>query len=452
MPWQRAVWDVAYECDDDGKLWYDEVDLTVPRQSGKTTAMVPPATHRCTAWRNSGGLLVPQRVVYTAQTRAAARLKWEDEHVKWLEASPFDPLFDVRLSNGSEGIRWHNGSNWGIEAVNETAGHGGTNDLAFIDEAFAHADATVEEALAPTMLTRESSQIWVFSTAGNAKSPYLWRKVRDGRKMIEFGQDSHTAYFEWSAPEGAPYDDESVWRGCMPALGYTQTIEKVRRELARLRKSPDGVNVFRRSYLNQWVEIPILEDEEFSIINRDRWYGQANTIAGVAKPPVFALDVSPDRAKAAIGAAGMSTLTNGNRHVEIVDARSGTDWIIPRLEELWKKHRPKSPLLIDSIGPASALAAKITAKKIPVELIAGTDLARACAAFYDDIINSALTHRNQESLNSAVAGAIRRNLGDNYAWDRRRSDVDITPLVAVTLAAYGHSTSVGKRSNTNVYD
>lgn len=449
MPWQQAVWDIAYECDDDGKLWYDEVDLTVPRQSGKTTAMVPPAAHRCSAWRNSKGIWVPQSVVYTAQTRAAARKKWEEEHVKWLENTPLGSLFETRLSNGSESMRWDNGSLWGIEAVNETAGHGGTNDLAFIDEAFAHKDATVEEALAPTMLTRESSQIWVFSTAGNAKSPYLWRKVRDGRKMVESGAESHTAYFEWSAPEGAPYDDESVWKACMPALGYTQTIEKVRRELIRLRKSPDGVNVFRRSYLNQWVEIPILEDEEFSVINRDKWYGQANTVAGVAKPPVFSLDVSPDRSKAAIGAAGMSTAVKGNRHCEVVQTGEGTDWIIARLQELWKKHRPRAPLFMDSIGPASALAPKLIAAKIPVEMLGGADIARSCAAFYDDITNRAMTHRNQEVLNASVAGAIRRKLGDNYAWDRRNSDVDITPLMAVTLAAYGHSTH--KRGNTNVY-
>ena len=38
MPWQRHVVDVAYEVDPDtGRLRYDEVILTIMRQSGKTT-------------------------------------------------------------------------------------------------------------------------------------------------------------------------------------------------------------------------------------------------------------------------------------------------------------------------------------------------------------------------------------------------------------------------------
>ena len=126
MPWQQHVADVALEVDPaTGLLAYREIDLTVPRQSGKTTLLLAVMVHRALR------LGAPQNIAYTAQTRNAARKKWEDEHVKALEASTFGKrgLFTVRRSNGSEAIQWVNGSKHSFEAPTETASHGETLDL-----------------------------------------------------------------------------------------------------------------------------------------------------------------------------------------------------------------------------------------------------------------------------------------------------------------------------------
>ena len=40
MPWQRQVFDVALEVDEDNRYVYREVVVTVPRQSGKSTALM----------------------------------------------------------------------------------------------------------------------------------------------------------------------------------------------------------------------------------------------------------------------------------------------------------------------------------------------------------------------------------------------------------------------------
>jgi hypothetical protein len=83
MPWQRQVADVAMELDPaTGLLAYGEVDLTTPRQSGKTTLELAVLVHRCRTWARS-------RALYSAQDRIHARLKWEDDHVATLERSPF---------------------------------------------------------------------------------------------------------------------------------------------------------------------------------------------------------------------------------------------------------------------------------------------------------------------------------------------------------------------------
>jgi phage terminase large subunit-like protein len=75
MPWQQAAVDVAFEYDPvTGDLRYDEVDITVPRQSGKTTLTLAKKVHRLTVMAKKLG---PQRSTYTAQTRLAARKKLE---------------------------------------------------------------------------------------------------------------------------------------------------------------------------------------------------------------------------------------------------------------------------------------------------------------------------------------------------------------------------------------
>ena len=49
-------------------------------------------------------------------------------------------------------------------------------------------------------------------------------------------------------------------------------------------------------------------------------------------------------------------------------------------------------------------------------------------------------HRGQRELTDAIKGAGRRSLGDQWAWARRLSTADISPLVAVTLASWGSET------------
>jgi hypothetical protein len=40
-------------------------------------------------------------------------------------------------------------------------------------------------------------------------------------------------------------------------------------------------------------------------------------------------------------------------------------------------------------------------------------------------------------MDAAIQGAVKRSLGDAWAWSRKSSNVDISPLVASTLALWG---------------
>src|SRR5258706_2328965 len=276
MPWQQYVADVVVEIDQvTARLAYQEMGLTVPRQSGKSTWVEAKSTHRCTA---TGFFGARQHVVYTAQTRQKAREKWEEDFAADLEGSrDFRGRIRVHKGNGAEHIRFQNRSRFGLEAATEKAGHGPTLDEAYIDEAFAHQDFRLEQAFGPAMITRLNKLLAWISTAGwPGGSPGLEEKVGRGRLAALDGRRHGIAYFEWSAPEDADPGDPGVWFEGMAALGWTVTEEAIRAEYEKAR---DGgkLNEFRRAYLNQWgpKDAP---DADWQGLSEGAWGPWANTV------------------------------------------------------------------------------------------------------------------------------------------------------------------------------
>jgi hypothetical protein len=68
--------------------------------------------------------------------------------------------------------------------------------------------------------------------------------------------------------------------------------------------------------------------------------------------------------------------------------------------------------------------------------VSGREFTQACGAFYDDVADGKVSVRSSSVLDAAVAGAARRTSGDAWAWTRRKSAADISPLVSATLALW----------------
>jgi hypothetical protein len=83
-----------------------------------------------------------------------------------------------------------------------------------------------------------------------------------------------------------------------------------------------------------------------------------------------------------------------------------------------------------------------------VRVINTRDVVAACGAFYDAAMADTLRHPDQPVLNEALAAARKRPLGDAWAWHRKDTATDITPLVAVTFAAYGLSLKPERTTTT----
>ncbi len=429
MEWQQFVVDVALEIDPStGRFAYDEVNLTVPRQSGKTTLILSRATHRCSATQFFGAR---QHVVYTAQTRKDARQKFVEEFIPDLEGSPaFSQRAKPHLGNGDEHIRFRNGSRFGVEATTEKSGHGPVLDEAFIDEAFAQIDNRVEDAVGPAMITRANKLLWVVSTAGwKDRSPYLLDKVTIGREHIESGAPGKLAYFEWSAHEDDDPEDEAVWWGCMPALGITVPIEAIRSELEKAQRA-GKLNQFRRPYLNQWVERDAPDD---AVVDLDAFATLIDKGSVRPSPVAFSIEVSEDRRWSSIGLAGQRP--DGLRFVQIIDTQRGTAWVAARVAELKREWKPVA-VALNSSGPAGSLLGALAEHRVDVMKVAGQELGQACGLFADSVTAGSIRHAGQPQVPVAIAAAGKRKSGSSWVW-KQNGDTDISPLWALTLALHG---------------
>lgn len=447
-PWQRHVLDVALELeqvdvfDRDGvgvgsswRLFYREVRLWVPRQSGKTLLLAGLMTHRCNAWDD-------QRVMYTAQTRNHARGKLVDEHMPLLQRSRrFRGRCWARLSNGSEALFWPaTGSRWFIDSTTKKAGHGDSVDLVVADEFFAQTDDRIESGSRPTMITRAQPQIWFVSTFGDDDSDSdvpmgepLWAKVDDSRERCRTGRHGRVASFEWSAADedqdGIDYGDRLLWRATMPALrcnGGFIDEEAVAADFESM-----TLAAFKRAYLNLRPRRRQVRVQ--SVIPSELW-GAGDPFSKLTGEAVVAVDVAPNLGSAAIGVAGRRA--DGLWHVQVDECGAGVGWVLARLEVLLAEKRPVA-VGVEAGGPVGALVPQIEALaaryRVPFVRLSGGQYASACAGFVAEVVEGRARHVGQPVLSVAAGAGSRRYGADQWVWDRS-GPVDVSPIAAVTVA------------------
>jgi hypothetical protein len=412
MSHQRLFWDIALE-HEAGVLAYREIGWTIPRQCGKSTALILLMLWRCLRW--------PGQVVrYAAQTGMDARAKLADDWWPLLEHSPLAEVLSFRRQSGHEALIFENGSRLGLIASTEKSGHGSTLDTAVLDESWAHADHRLEQSCRPAMATRSNAQMYVVSTAGTEqRSPFLWEKVQAGRQAVEAALTDGMAYLEWSADPDADPTDVETWRRAIPALGVTISEPTVRGDLQGMPRHD-----FLRSFLNVWTLA--MGD---AVIDLEVWEALAEPDAPRPANVILGVDVAPRSKSAAIAAAGVR---DGRLHVSVLEHGPGTDWVGRRLTEL------QEDLGAEIVADKKACEAILPElSDLDVAEVDGNEFAAGCAYFVDLVGRGKLAHRGERELTVALDGAAVRPLSDSWAWSRRNSGVDITPLVSVTLAAWG---------------
>jgi hypothetical protein len=303
------------------------------------------------------------------------------------------------------------------------------------------------------MITRWSPQHWRVSTEGYERSTYLAEKVERGREIVEHGGETTVCYLEWSNIDG-PRDSPATWLSCMPALGHTVTVETIAGELEKM-----GAEEFERAYLNRRKGSRPKPDA--NIPSKEQWDALKNQQSKLAGAVAIGIDVTPARDHAAIAVAGETA--DGKLHWEVVDHRPGTGWVVARMLELVERWSPVA-VALDVAGPAGSLLVPLEQAELkgpdgkPIKnqvelrrpdgepkrgqlaIPSAREAASACGAFADAVRNAKAVHLAQAPLDAALAGARTRPLGDAWAWARRTAAADISPLVAVTVAAWAYET------------
>jgi hypothetical protein len=202
FPWQGIA--SKYAMARDGKRFrYREVCITVARQNGKTTMLVP---------RILWGLEQGRRIVHTAQNRELPREAFMEV------ARVIDPNLlrrPPRLANGQERIEAVTGGSYKIIAPQKGVRGLSADDL-IIDELREFVDFDFMAAARPILAASSDPQTIYLSNAGDDESVVL--------NALRESQADRLAYLEWSADPELERDDRDGWAQANPSLGHLPTL------------------------------------------------------------------------------------------------------------------------------------------------------------------------------------------------------------------------------------
>jgi hypothetical protein len=434
-PWQQFVIEHSLRERADGKWAAIEVGLDVPRQNGKGSVLEA---------RELGGLFILDEplVVHSAHQfdtslEAFRRLLFLIENTPYLSRR----VKRVSRSHGEEGIELMNRQRVRFRTRTKGGGRGFTGDCLILDEAMILPEKAFG-ALLPTLSARPNPQVWYTGSAVDQavhEEGVVFARVRE--RGIKGAR--RLAYFEWSAyPEtGTSIDpsdlpaglvvDREAWARANPGLGVRISEDFIEMELGAMDPRTFAVE---RLGIGDWPET---DPDAGSVIPIALWRELVDPASSINERLCLAFDINPERSSTAIVAAGLRR--DELAHVECVERNPGTGWVVQRLAELVAKHRP-STVVCDANGPAASLIGDLADAGVQVTTVASNDLAKACGVFFDLVQERRVRHLGAPELDSAVRGAAKRPLVDSWAWSRKTSKVDISPLVAATLAAW-HATA-----------
>lgn len=426
-PWQFSVLEQWLGYREDRKWAHSRAGLSVPRQNGKNALL---------EIRELFGMVgLGEKVLHTAHEVKTARKAFLRLASFFEDRRTYPELYDlvvtngIRKTNGQEAIYLRNGGSIEFVARSKGSARGFTVDIVVMDEA-QQMDNDALEALGPTTSAAPLNNrqlLWTGTPPSPGMSSEVFARLRTDALD---GTAVRASWLEWSMDDDADIRDINQIAQANPAMGYRVGLEELTEDLATY--SDEG---FARERGGVWKFAGTN-----AVIDTESWARVGDGASTVLDPVAFAVDIGPRRDTASIAVAG--DRPDGHYHVEIIDNRSGTEWIIARLTQLVAQWQPVA-IVVD--GPASSVVPELESLQVPVHKTTQLELGSACGMFYDAVMGMGLRHPNQPLLSSAVDAARQRPVGDMWAWGRKLTESDITPVVAVTLALYGFVTAKPKK-------
>jgi hypothetical protein len=430
--WQRFVFEHAMGTRDDDSWAARSVGVCVPRQNGKTLMLGIRALY--------GVIVLGERlVVHTAQLSPTAVEQFRIV-ADLVDRSPVlrKRLASVDRGRGNERIEFANGGRIVYRARSGLSLRGLSIDCVILDEAMYLDEATMA-AVQFALSARPNAQLWYAGSAVDQlsmKDGVVFARVRENG----IAGSPRLAYFEWSMEGENPQSvtreqagDPVNWARANPAFGSRILPEVVETEFAER-----DVRTFltERGGVGDW---PRTDGGQDLVIPLEEWDACLDAESVPLDPVWLAVDVDPDRNRATVAVAGRRE--DGLLHVEVIEHfRAGTAGLLGYLVERYARH-DAAGVVCDAASPAATLLPDLKAAGLWTVALTASEFARSCGAFVDSVTHRTVRHRGGELMRDAIRAAAKRPLTDSWAWSRKNSASDITPLVAPTLALWAASTA-----------
>jgi hypothetical protein len=430
--WQELILEAAMGERSDHTWAAKRVGISVARQNGKSQLLVSRAL--------AGALLFGEKkIVVSAHQQDTAR----ESFAKLMEiieddanASLRGRVKSVMNALNRESVKFNNGATIQFKARSGAAGKGFSSDCLLLDEAQI-LGSRAWTSINSTMSAMRNPQVWLLGTPPQEEDDsYTFEMVRNAAIG---GKSTAAAWCEWSAdPTASDYDPASEltrW-SANPAWNTRINHEVVQGEFETY--SPDR---FAQDRLGIWRA-----DQHQCVIPMDAWAARKITADQVPQdePSAFGLDMSHDR----VVSIGVCV----GEHVEVAaldkvsDTLGAVEWLVERAGKT-------IPVVVDGQSPAASMVPALRGAGVRLVITSAADMAKACGAFYDAVLEERLTHFDQSPLNAALLGARKRPIGaaGGWGWDRKDYSINLAPLVSVTLARFGAASAPSAKTPSKSY-
>lgn len=413
MPVQVEMWRLL-EAEVDGLPLHENTAIEIVRRVGKTEGLFCLAVGRCKA-------IPGYEVTYCAQTGQKSRERFYGI-LKRLRRFDRGGDWRARESRGEERIEFGNGSVLRFLPPKASAFRGDAVDWLILDEAQEVDEEDAADLIGsvlPTFDTRDGAQLTVAGTAGEVRSGLLWEALVKGRAGL-------WGILEYAAPDGTEdATDEDLWLQVHPGpAGFAGDVE---RTLALLRKrfASMGLVQFAREYLGLWPE-----DVTTAAFDAEVWQRLGRPQSAQPDRLGIGFDVKPGARWASVAVAWRDE--GGAAWVEVVAENTARDIIA--LARKFKVPVGYDTAGVDTLAVADDIA-RISKGAVTLRPLSTMEFAASCVTFSNAVQQGILRHTYQQQLKDAIEVASRRTIRDaGWAWGRKGSTGDISPLVAATVA------------------
>lgn len=427
--WQRGIGRLAlskrasgeYACKIGG------VTMSLPRQVGKTHLMAALIFAMCA--------LRPSTLVIWSAHHSKTHEETFLSMQSFAEMPKVAPYVErVYTGSGDESVVFRNRSRILFGARERGFGRGipGVDVLVF-DEAQILSERA-HSAILPTM---NVSPVGLAFYLGTPPRPEDNSETFAGTRSDAIGGElEDAAYIECGADPDADPDDRKQWAKANPSYPIRTSAESILR--LRRKLTHDS---FLREALGIWDQAATIE-----VIPSADWAAIGDAELAFAGPISIGVDMSQDRMSAAVALAG--EVADGRWLVSLREHKSGpTDWVAPFVEAFKARNQVRA-VVIDKASAAASLIDRFEQSRVRVTATGVVEMADACGQLYDGVYAGWLAHSAQPQLAYALSQARKRDLlgGGAWGWNRKSSESDITPVVAVTLALWGARHSKVRRN------